>query len=117
MMNEMNIQKMEQLLRNEEFAQKISDAGSYDKAYQLFAENGMDASYEDFMAYIENYRKIMVEKGLISEDGELSAEMLEMVSGGGKGGAFLCFVGAGVAAAAGQGGAAVVLILAGIALW
>ena len=85
MMNEMNIKKMEELLANEEFAQKTADAGSYENAYQLFTENGVDASYEDFMAYIEDCRKVMVEKGLISDNGELSVEMLDMISGGGIG--------------------------------
>ena len=85
MMNEMNIKKMEQLLADEEFAQKIADAGSYEKAYELFAENGVDASYDEYMAYIEECHKDMVENGLLTEDGEMSAELLDMVSGGGVG--------------------------------
>lgn len=117
MMNETNIRKMEELLANEEFAQNIADAGSYENAYKLFSENGVDASYDDFMAYIEDCRNAMIEKGLISEDGELSAEMLDMVSGGGKGGALLCFIGAGLCFASGQGGGGFMLVVVGIALW
>ena len=79
------IKKMEELLRNEEFAQKISEAGSYEKMHELFVENGVDVTREDFMAYIGDCRKTMVEKGLISEDGELSVELLEVVSGGAGG--------------------------------
>ena len=121
MMNETNIKKMEELLTNEEFAQKIADAGSYENAYKLFAEIGLEASYDDFMAYIEDCRKVMIENGLISEDGELSVEMLDMISGGGfwskVGGAVCCIGGVYVAARWGQVGAGATLLLAGIALW
>lgn len=117
MMNEINIKKMEELLANEEFAQKIADAGSYEKAYQLLIENGMDTSYDDFMAYIEECRKTMVEKGLISEDGELSVEMLDKVSGGGKGSAIFCWVLAGVAFGFGCPQAGALMVLCGIAAW
>ena len=82
MMNEANIKKMEDLLSNEELAQKIADAGSYEKAYQIFIKNGMDTSYDEFIAYVETRRKEMIEKGLISEDGEMSVEMMDMASGG-----------------------------------
>lgn len=81
-MNEMNVEKMEELLANEEFAQKVVDAGTYQKAYQLFAENGLDVSCEDFMEYVEDCRKVMTGKGLISENGEISVEMLDVVTGG-----------------------------------
>ena len=117
MMNETMIKKMEELLKNEEFAQKIKDAGSYENMHKLFVENGVDVTREDFMAYIEDCRKTMVEKGLMSEDGELSAELLEVVSGGisdlwfGIGsiivGAGLCFVPGGKVAG-------VILIISGI---
>ena len=82
MMNETMIKKMEELLNSEEFAQKFKDAGSYENAHKLFVENGVDVSYEEFMAYLKDCRKLMVEKGLISEDGELSPELLEQISGG-----------------------------------
>ena len=82
MMNEINIKKMEELLANEEFAQKIEAAGSYENAYKLFAENGVDASREEFMAYLEDCHKDMVENGLLTEDGELGPDLLDMVSGG-----------------------------------
>lgn len=102
MMNETMIKKMEELLKNEEFAQKIKDAGSYENMHKLFVENGVDVTREDFMAYIEDCRKTMVEKGLMSEDGELSVELLEAISGGGPflnrlGGLTLGIVGGGAA--------------------
>ena len=117
MMNEMNIKKMNELIANEEFAQKVAEAGSYENAYQLFVDNGVDASYDDFMAYIEESRQAMIEKGLISEDGELSVEMLEAVSGGKWYNSLGCFVLAGIAFAAGAPGAGVLLVIAGIAVW
>ncbi|MBQ6999998.1 MAG: hypothetical protein IJN67_02970 [Oscillospiraceae bacterium] len=117
MMNETNIKKMEELLANEEFAQKIVDAGSYEKAYQLFVEGGMDASHEEFIAYIEETRRIMVEKGLISEDGELSVDMLDKVSGGGVGKALLCWGLAGAAFYFGMPQAGALMVFVGIAAW
>ena len=117
MMNEANIKKMEELLGNEDFAQKIADAGSYDKAYDLFIDNGVEASYEDFLAYIEDCRKIMIENGMISEDGELSVEMLDMVSGGKWYHSVVCWIIAGVCFYYGQTQAGLVLVCVGVAVW
>ena len=117
MMKETAIAKMNELINDEAFAQKIAEAGSYENAYQLFIDNGVEVSYEDYMAYIEDCRKAMIAEGLISEDGELSAEMLDTVSGGRWYHSLGAFALAGVAAYAGAPGAAVMLILVGIALW
>ena len=107
MMNENNINKINELLANEDFAKKIAEAGSYEKMYELLSAEGMDASYDEFIAYLEECRKAMVAQGLISEDGELSVELLEQISGGVKwgcvalgvgyvaGGAFLVSIGIG----------------------
>ena len=83
-MNEKNIKKMEELLATEEFSQKIVEAGTYEKMYELLVAEGMDATYEEFAAYLEESRKFMIEQGLITEDGELSVELLEQISGGRK---------------------------------
>lgn len=69
-------------MANEEFVQKFNGADSREAAYQLLVDNGVDASYEDFLAYLQESRDFMLEKGLMSEDGELSPEMLDAVSGG-----------------------------------
>ena len=53
MMNAANIEKMNALMANEEFTQKIADAGSYENAYALLAENGVDATYEEFTAKVK----------------------------------------------------------------
>ena len=97
MMNENNIKKMEALLAEEEFAIKIEGSGSYEKAYALFVEEGVTVSYEEFMDFIHESEKAMKSSGLISEEGELGPELLEMVSGGGKGAAIATWVVAGVA--------------------
>ncbi|MBQ6999999.1 MAG: hypothetical protein IJN67_02975 [Oscillospiraceae bacterium] len=82
MMNETSIKKMEELLANEEFAQKIADAGSYEKAYKLFTENGVDVSLDEFSEEIKKAELDLKNDGFICDDGEISAELLDMVSGG-----------------------------------
>ena len=81
MMNETNVKKMEELLANGEFAQKIVDAGSLENAYLLFAEQGLDVSYEVFFRYIQDNLKHME---MLSENGELDVEQLDSVVGSGK---------------------------------
>ncbi|MBQ8398728.1 MAG: hypothetical protein IJX08_02040 [Clostridia bacterium] len=111
-MNKICIEKMEELLTNEDFAAKIEEAGSYENAHKLFVENGVDVSYEEFSSFIRQSGDAMKAHGYVSEDGELSAELLELVSGGGIGGkvaAIFTWVGAGVAYS--------VCPPAGVALW
>lgn len=81
MMNEINIKKMEELLADKEFAKKVDGAGSYEKAYELFAQNGVDVSREDFLVYIDECHKENAQ-GLVELGGELGAEILDMVHGG-----------------------------------
>lgn len=119
MMNETMIKKMEELLSNEEFSRKFQDAGSYENAHKLFVENGVDVSYEEFAAYLEDCRKLMVEKGLISEDGELSEELLGAVSGGkGSIGGFLwgagCVIGG---LAVGLTPVGIGMVIGGVLFW
>ncbi|MBQ8288349.1 MAG: hypothetical protein IJX76_06215 [Clostridia bacterium] len=108
-MNEINIKKMEELLSNEEFAQKIADAGSYENAYKLFIENDVAVTYEEFIGFINETGKTLKATGLISDGGEVGPELLDLVSGGGKGAAIFTWVVAGVAAS--------VCPPAGFALW
>lgn len=118
-MNEKNIKKMEELLSNEEFSQKIVEAGTYEKMYALLSAEGMDASFDEFSAYLADCRKIMVEKGLISEDGELSPELLEQVNGGVKWGMTIMgavYVGLGAAATAIGCGAGLIMAAEGVVM-
>lgn len=116
-MNEMSVKKMEELLANEEFTAKIANAGSYEKAYELFCENGVEATFEAFMDFIEATRAQMESNGYLAPDCELGPEMLDMVSGGRWYHSVVCWALAGAAFAAGMSGAGVILVVAGIALW
>ena len=117
MMNEIAIKKLEEMMSNEEFAQKVTDAGSYEKAYQILTENGLEASYDDFMAYIEESRKVLIEQSLITEEGELGIEMLDMVSGGGKLLSVAFWAGSALCFASGNGAAGISLAVAGVMAW
>lgn len=117
MMTEINIQKMNELIHREGFAEKLQNAGSYENAYRLFSENGVDASYEEFMGLIEDSRKRMQEKEMISQDGELSEEMLELVSGGKWYHSLACWGLAALAFAAGCPEAGLLMVFIGVAAW
>ncbi len=117
MLNEKDINLLNSMAKDEEMAQKLVDAGSYEKAYEVLTENGFTASYEEYTAYLADIRKQMEEKGLVTEDGELSAEMLDMVSGGKWYQVVGLFAAAGVAFYFGCPEGGVLLIVAGIAVW
>ncbi len=112
-----NIERMNTLIHDEAFVAKYAEAGNHEDAYKLLIEYGVDATYEDYLDYMAESEKVLVDKGMIDEDGELSAEMLEMVAGGGKGKAVICFILAGVAFYVGAPQAGVLLCIAGIAFW
>ena len=119
MMNEMNIKKMEELMTNVEFADKIENAGSYENAHKLFVEEGVAVSFEEYMELINSTESALKEAGHIGEDGELGPELLELVSGGGIAGkltAIGTWVVAGVAWYVCPP-VGVVLLLAGGAAW
>ena len=94
-MKEIAVNRMEELAVDQEFVTKFSEAESYEDAYQLLIENGVDCTYEEFREYLDEAETQLREKNLINEDGELSAEMLDMVSGGLPG---LVIIGIGVLA-------------------
>lgn len=83
MVDELNAKKMEELLQEDEFSDKVVEANSLEEVQALFSQKGVDVSIDDLREGIDKVRSVMVEKGLMSKDGELSEEMLELVSGGG----------------------------------
>ncbi len=83
-MNENNINKINELMANEEFANKIMATESYEKAYPLFVDAGVTATYDEFMEYIESCREELKEKGMTAASGELGEDTLDQVSGGAK---------------------------------
>lgn len=82
MMNEMNAKKMEQLLNEESFFEKLKNVDSMEVAYQLFTDNGIDVSYDEFQVMISDSQNAMLQLGLLSEGGELDEDSLDTVSGG-----------------------------------
>lgn len=83
MISEKNGKIMDSLMENEEFLQQFEKANSMDSLYALFVENGVDFSQEELQASVDEMHRRMEENGLISASGELSPEMLDLVSGGG----------------------------------
>lgn len=81
-MTDMDYRKMEELVADKAFVQKLKDAGSVEPMYKLFAENGLNASYEDFAADIQKAKEMVDGIDIVSEDGELTPAMLDLVSGG-----------------------------------
>lgn len=81
-MIENTIKKMEEMLTNEDFFNAVQEAGSPEAAYAKFAENGLDASYDDFLNVIAEFQGDLKNAGLIGEEGEVGVELLEIVSGG-----------------------------------
>lgn len=116
MMNELTVKKMEALLNDEAFRAQFQNIDSREEIIRLFQDNGIEVTEEDFNAMAEQGIALLGEKGLISEDGELSPEMLEMVSGGGKFGTLLLLGGLAIASAyIGYPQGTVLCIIAGIA--
>lgn len=118
MMNENNINKINELLANEDFAKKIIETASSEKAYALFVEAGVTASYDEFMEYINSCYETLKEQGLATASSELGEDALDQVSGGANPG-FGAYVwwtlGAVCIIAGGPAGASALLIGAGVA--
>ena len=83
----MNQEKIMQLLRNEDFLNKLADMNSAEEAQVLFEENGVELALQDVEAIGKFIDKII--SGEISQDtlekmanGELSEDELEQVTGG-----------------------------------
>lgn len=81
MTNEMK-QKLQELLQDEEFSKKVIMATSIPEEVKLLKENGIDVSERELQACGDEAMAILLQDGYISEDGELSEEVLEQVSGG-----------------------------------
>ena len=82
MIDEKNTSKIEELLSNEKFTSKLLEAKSKEEMYSLLCNEGVEISFEEFSTNIDAAYKALVQDGAISEDGELSESLLEMVSGG-----------------------------------
>ena len=72
----------EKLEANEEFAEKFINAGNPAAASAVAVAEGIEVSEEELIEAMKQGKALLQEKGLVTEDGELSAEMLDMVAGG-----------------------------------
>ncbi len=75
------IRKLNELSEDERFAESLKNAETYDDASKVMAEFGIDLSGEDLEKMIVGTRNYIAENGFMN-DGELTEEGLEMVSGG-----------------------------------
>ena len=113
----LDIKKMEALLQDEGFKAEMETKENVEQIVALYNAYGVEVTEEEFEQLGERGMELMKEKGLIDEEGELSPEMLEMVSGGGKAGKILVLVVLGVASAYfGHPEGTVLCIIAGIAV-
>lgn len=78
--------KLESLLMDEEFSATILKATTIKEIVDILRENDIEVTEDDLQACGEQAMAILKKDGYISEDGELSEQVLESVAGGGIGG-------------------------------
>ena len=75
--------KIRDLMTNEEFYDTVMNTNlSPDELHDLLKEHGVDISAEELVEFSKQGVNQIIEAGYITEDGELSEEALEAVSGG-----------------------------------
>ena len=113
----LNIKKMEELLQDETFKAELETKETVEQVVALYNAYGVEVTEEEFEQLGDKGMELMKEKGLMDEEGELSPEMLEMVSGGGKIGKLFVLTALGIASAyVGHPEGTVLCIVAGIAV-
>ena len=100
-------EKLGELLANVEFSKALTSCTDYESAAKLFADKGFEITMEELKA-LNNQMKYLCEK-LVSNDGELGEDDLEMVAGGKLGWILAC-----LASAAGFGASIGSAIIPGI---
>jgi hypothetical protein len=100
-------EKLGELFYNAEFCKALESCKDYESAAKLFADKGFEITMEEMKA-LNNQMKYLYEK-LISNDGELGEDDLEMVAGGKLGWILAC-----LASAAGLGASIGSAIIPGI---
>ena len=91
--------KLEMLLMEEEFSAKILQACSLTEIVGILRDHGIEATEEALQACGDQGMDILKKDGYLSEDGELSEQMLDAVAGGKIGGKVM-LAGAGMIALA-----------------
>lgn len=80
------VAKLESLLMDEEFSSAILKATSIKEIVGILHNNGIEATEAELQSCGEQAMAILKKDGYISEDGELSLELLDNVAGGKIGG-------------------------------
>ena len=75
-------EKMQALLENEEIMNQVMTATSLEAEVEILHENGIEITVDELKACGDEGMAVLKDAGYIGEDGELSMEMLENVSGG-----------------------------------
>ena len=76
-------EKLNALLQQEEFCEKIIHADSTSQICEILHAEGVDVSIAEIEQAVADGEKFLAEKGYVNE-GELSEEMLDMVAGGAR---------------------------------
>ena len=109
-MTEYSEKRLGELIKDEDFLNKVGEADSLADVKVLLAQEGVEVTEEELNNWTEEGRSMLIEKGMITEDGEISEELLATVSGGVNvigvlGGVAIiaasCYVGSGYGAAFG----------------
>ena len=84
--------RLENVFAREDFQKEAQSVRSIDELLSLLSRNGIDLSEEDIDYCMRQAENAMMKNGYMTDDGELSEEMLEIVAGGGAGGSILGMV-------------------------
>ena len=74
------LEKLGNLLSNEDFAKQFAACADKEAAAKLFADHGFEITMEELEALMAQIKAIF--QKLVENDGELSEEDLEMIAGG-----------------------------------
>lgn len=85
MISEAVCKRIDELFEDEMFCNEIEKATSKEEIHQVLVENGVEIEFDDFVEGIEGGKQALKDNGYINNNGELSEELLQMVSGGGWG--------------------------------
>lgn len=83
MMNNITTERIQNLIADQTFAEQLhAAAGNNQELFKVFKDFELTNSYEEFLSDLAEIKRIADEQVMISENGEVTEEMLEVVSGG-----------------------------------
>jgi len=110
MMNEIAIEKLQELQDDQEFMEKLQSVETVNEKLQVLSDYGIVLTEEEFETACDQAYDLLEENGYVA-DGELTEKGLDMVAGGVRTG--VCGVGVGV----GTVGLAIMMAGGGPAVW